>query len=127
MVWRTNSDIGLGNEIFIVSIFMAGTYIYCHSLATNNFGRTVLNCATQILFVIDEFPICAKLSLLNLDFIQWLQPNPVFSTKCLVASGGWTRKVCRLSSSGLRANAVFSKRSSTRSRTACWSWTKTGA
>ena len=35
-------------------------------------------------------------------------------------------KGCRPSSSGWRANAVFSKRCSTRLRTACWWWTRHG-
>jgi ABC-type multidrug transport system ATPase subunit len=72
--------------------------------------------------IIHNGRLCQIATLKFIDFTQWQRPNPVFSTKCLAASGGWTRKACKRSSSGSRASAAFSKRCSTRLKTACWWW-----
>ena len=49
-------------------------------------------CHQNTLFELDRISGLCHFATLKIDFRQWLQPNPVFSTKCLAASGGWTRK-----------------------------------
>ena len=58
--------------------------------------------------------------------VTWLA-NPVSSTRCCRASGGWTRPACKQSCNAWRANGPSSKRSSTPSRTASWSWMRRAA
>ena len=53
--------------------------------------------------------------------------SPASSTRSSAASGGSTPKGSRPSCSAWRANATSWKPFSTPSRTACWSWMKTGA